>query len=167
MNYGLTKMQRGDFAGALADYTRAAIYAPNYFFLEINTRIDLAAVGRSQEAEPHFRRAIELQPNEAQTYYFDAIWPPQQGRIAEAIQNAKTAVSLNPAYIDASHLRMNLYAQQGQRAALQEAAQNTLKLVPGDPGTLAALNRSSNMAAQLAAAAVLLFPADRLHFGNA
>ena len=64
-------------------------------------------------------------------------------------------MSLNPAYIDAGHLLMKLYAQQqGQWAALQEVAQNTLKLVSGDPATLAALNRSSNMAAQLAAAAV-------------
>ncbi len=153
MNYGLTKMEHGDYAGALADYTRAAIYAPNYFFLEINTGIDLAALGRSREAEPHYRRAIELQPNEAQTWYFYAVFLSQQGRTAEAVQNAKTAVALNPAYIDASHLLMNLYAQQGQWAALREVAQNTLKLVPADPGTLAALNRSNNVAAQMAAAA--------------
>jgi tetratricopeptide (TPR) repeat protein len=153
MNYGLTKMQRGDFAGALADYTRAAIYAPNYFFLEINTGIDLAALGRSQEAEPHFRRAIQLQPNEAQTYYFYAIWLSQQGRTAEAIQNAKTAMAVNPDYIDAQHLLMNIYAQQGQWAALREVAQNTLKLAPGDPATLSYLNRSSNAVSPMAAAA--------------
>ncbi len=92
MNYGLTKMEHGDYAGALADYTRAAVYAPNYFFLEINTGIVLAALGRNQEAEPHYRRAIELQPNEAQTYHFYAVWLFRQGRTAEAIQNAKTAI---------------------------------------------------------------------------
>jgi tetratricopeptide (TPR) repeat protein len=153
MNYGLTKMEHGDYTGALEDYTRAATYAPNYFFLEINTGIDLAALGRAQQAEPHFRRAIELQPNEAQTWYFYAGFLSQQGRVAEAVQNAKTAVTLNPAYIDASHLLMNLYAQQGQWAALREVAQNTLKLVPGDPATLSALNRSNNAGSELAALA--------------
>jgi tetratricopeptide (TPR) repeat protein len=153
MNYGLTKMEHGDYAGALADYKRAEIYAPNYFFLEINMAIDLGAMGRGPEAEPHFRRAIELQPNEAQTWYFYGVWLFQQGRTAEAIQNAKTAVNLNPAYIEASHLLMNAYSQTGQWAAMREVAQNTLKLLPGDPVALANLNRSNNAGPQLSAAA--------------
>jgi tetratricopeptide (TPR) repeat protein len=153
MNYGLTKMEHGDYTGALADYTRAAVYAPNYFFLEINTGIVLAALGRNQEAEPHYRRAIELQPNEAQTYHFYAVWLSRQGRTAEAIQNAKTAMTVNPDYIDARTLLMSIYGQQGQWAALQALGQDTLKLAPGDPATLALMSRGANAAAEVEAAA--------------
>jgi protein O-mannosyl-transferase len=156
MNYGLTRMQRGDFVGALDDYTRAAVYAPNYFFLEINTAIDLAALGRNPEAEPHFRRAIQLQPNEAQTYYFYAVWLHQHGRAAEATQNAKMAMALNPAYIEAPHLLMDIYLQQGQWAALREVAQATLKLAPGDPATMSYLSRIGNAASEVDAAAALV-----------
>jgi tetratricopeptide (TPR) repeat protein len=153
MNYGLTKMGHGDFAGALADYTRAAVYAPNYYFLEINTAIDLGALGRNQESEPHFRRAIELQPNEAQTYYFYAVWLSAQGRTPEAIQNAKSAMAVNPDYIDARHLLMSIYTQQGNAVALRELAQATLKLAPNDAASLSYLSRSSNLVAQTAVTA--------------
>jgi Flp pilus assembly protein TadD len=124
MLYGMAKFQRGDFTGALADYTRAAIYTPNYFFLEINTGRVLGALGRNQEAELHFRRAIELQPAEAQTYYFYAVWLSQQGRTPEAIQKAKTAMAVNPAYIESQSLLMSIYSQQGQWAAAAALAES-------------------------------------------
>jgi protein O-mannosyl-transferase len=155
MIFGMMKLDRGDLNGALADCTRAAIYTPNYFFLEINTGIVLAAMGRNQEAEPHFRRAIVLQSKEAQTYYFYARWLSQQGRTAEAIQNAKTAMALNPAYLGSEYLLMNIYAQQGQWVALRDVAQDTLKLSPGDPTAQSFLNRGSDPATQTAAAVAL------------
>jgi tetratricopeptide (TPR) repeat protein len=155
MNYGLTKMERGDFTGALADYQRGAIYAPNYFFLEINTGIVLGAMGRHQEAEPHFRRAIELQPMEAQTYYFYARWLNGQGRTPEAVQNAKAAIDRNPAFFDARYLLMEIYAQQGQWAALRDLAQDTLRLAQGDIRARSYLDRSNNVASQVTAAAAL------------
>ena len=129
MNYGLTKMGAGDYAGALADYTRAAVYTPNYFVLKINTAIDLAALGRNQEAEAHFRRAIALQPNDAQSYHYYGRWLSQQGRVAEAIQNEKSAVAVNPDFIDARYLLMNLYGQQGQWQALQGTGAKHSKVI--------------------------------------
>jgi tetratricopeptide (TPR) repeat protein len=155
MIYGMSRMAQGDLAGALAACTRAAIYTPNYFFLEINTANVLAAMGRNQEAEPHFRRAIALQSREAQTYYFYAVWLSAQARTSEAIQNAKTAIALNPAYLGSEYLLMNIYAQQGQWVALRALAQDTLKLAPGDPTALSFLNRSSDPATQAAAALAL------------
>jgi tetratricopeptide (TPR) repeat protein len=155
MNYGLTKMERGDFAGALADYNHAETFVPNYFFLEINLGTDLGALGRNQEAEVHFRRAIALMPNEAQTYYFYARWLSVQGRFAEAIQNARTATAVNPAFIEARYLLMSIYQKQGQWTALQEEAQTALKFAPGDPGTLSYLSHSGDAPAQTAAAAAL------------
>jgi len=150
MNFGLTKMEHGDYNGALADFTHAATFTPNYYFLEINTGIVLGALNRSQEAETHFRRATELQPSDAQTYYYYARWLAQSARITEAIQNAKTAISVNPAFIDARYLLMQLYADQGQTAALHELAQDTLRLAPNDPTALANLSRDDNSGTRIA-----------------
>jgi hypothetical protein len=149
MVYGLTKYKRGDFNGALADCTRAAVYAPNSFFLEINTGIILGAMGRNQEAEPHFRRAIALRPTEVETYYYYARWLFQQGRIPEAIQTAQTAMAVNPSFIEARYLLMYIYAKQGQWPELRELAQDTLKLAPGDPTTLSYLNRNHSYQQQV------------------
>ena len=115
--------------------------------------IDLASMGRNQEAETHFRRAIQFQPNEAQTYYFYGRWLFDQGRLPEAAENAKKAIALNPVYMDPRHLLMSTYARQGQSAALKELAQDTLNMAPGDPGTLSIVNGPANSAAQLAALA--------------
>jgi tetratricopeptide (TPR) repeat protein len=133
MNYGLTKMGRGDFQGALSDFNRAQVYAPDYYYLEINLGIALSAMNRNAEAEPHFRRAIVLQPQDAQPYYFYGRWLKTQGRIPESIANEKLAVARNPAYFDARYLLMQTYLEQHQWEALKDLAQDTLKLAPADP----------------------------------
>jgi tetratricopeptide (TPR) repeat protein len=48
---------------------------------------------------------------------------------------------------------MQLYADQGQTAALHELAQDTLRLAPNDPTALANLSRGDNSGTQIALAA--------------
>jgi tetratricopeptide (TPR) repeat protein len=147
MNYGLTLLGKGDAPAALAYFQRAAVFTPNYYLLEINTGIAHGVLGHPAESEAHFRRAIQLQPGEAQPYFYYGRWLASQGRTNECIQAEKTAIQLNPALVEARHVLMQAYLEQAQAAALRELAKDTLQLAPNDPATLAYLARSENQAA--------------------
>jgi len=133
MNYGLTKMATGDAKAAIAYFDRANLFTPNYYVLEINLGIAHGLAGHAQESEAHFRRAIALEPNDAQPYFYYGRWLKWQGRFAESIKAERTALERNPAFIDARYLLMQVYLEQRQWAALRDLAQDTLKLLPSDP----------------------------------
>lgn len=138
MNYGLTLMGHGDYAGALDYYQRALVYTPYYPELEINIGIANGAIGNSAEAERHFQRAIELGPNEDQPHTFYAQWLSQQGRFQEAIAQLQMALALNPTLPTHDQL-IQAYERMGDRDDARKAAQQTLASFPEDPVALAAL----------------------------
>jgi len=113
MNYGLTKMGKGDFVGAKADFEHAATLVPNYWVLEINRGIDDAALGDQLSAEAHFKRALALNAD-ANAHFFYARWLAQHGRTQEAIEHLRAAVSKSPGFADARDLLDRLSRQQPQ-----------------------------------------------------
>src|SRR3984885_5004326 len=113
MNYGLTRMEKGDYPVALDYFQRALTYNPNYYVLEVNLGVVNGALHNDAEAERHFARANQLAPNDAIPHYFYASWLNGKGRVGEAVQNLNAAIGANPGYLDAQHLLMEIYAQQG------------------------------------------------------
>ncbi|MBZ5631285.1 MAG: tetratricopeptide repeat protein [Acidobacteriia bacterium] len=152
MNYGLTKMSKGDAKAAIAYFDRATRFTPNYYVLEINLGIAHGLPGHTQESEAHFRRAISLAPNDAQPYFYYGRWLKLQGRFGECIQAERSALERNPAFIDARYLLMQSYLEQRQWAALRELAQDTLQLSPSDPEARRYLTRSESGQNELAIA---------------
>jgi tetratricopeptide (TPR) repeat protein len=148
MNYGLALMGRGATVEALGYFERAARYTPNYFVLEINTAIAHGVLGHNPEAEAHFKRAVQLAPNEAQPVYFYGRWLRQKRRAVEAEAMLERAVRLNPAYFDPRYELMATYADAGLAAQARTLATDTLKIAPGDPIAL----RYQNFAATAAPA---------------
>jgi len=144
MNYGLTQMEKGDTQRALDYFVRAAAFTPNYPNLEINTGIAEAVLNRPQDAEAHFRRAIALDPDDAQTHFYYGRWLKSQGRVVECIQEEKLAITKNPAWVDPRYLLMQAYLEQGHWSALKELAGETLVLAPGDPAAQRYLAASEN-----------------------
>jgi len=144
MNYGLTQMEKGDTQRALDYFARAAAFTPNYPTLEINTGIAEGVLNRPQDAEAHFRRAIALAPDDAQTHFYYGRWLKLQGRVVECIQEEKLAIAKNPAWVDPRYLLMQTYLEQSQWFALKELAQETLVLAPGDPTAQRYLAASEN-----------------------
>jgi len=155
MNYGLTLMEKGDARGALDYFQRAAAFTPNYYVLEINTGIAQGLLNHPEESEAHFRRAIALQPNDAQPYYYYGRWLRGQGRMAEAVQILRTALDRNPDFMDTRYLLMQCYLEQAQWPELRTLAQGTLKLAPGDAVAQNYLARSLNPPDPVSAAALL------------
>jgi tetratricopeptide (TPR) repeat protein len=142
MNYGITLLAKGDAQTALDYFRRAATFTPNYHLLDINTAIAYGVLNRPAESESHFLRAIQLQPQDAQPYFYYGRWLASRGRTDESVRAAKTAIELNPAFIEARYLLMQAYLDQAQSEALSELAYSTLQLVPNDPATLAYLARN-------------------------
>jgi len=132
MNYGLTFMEHGDVSGALDYFQRAAVFTPNYYILEINLGIALDLLNHPEESELHFRRAVSLQPNEAQPYYYYGRWLRKRGRAVEAVQMLQLAVGKNPAFMPARYLLMQCYQEQLRWPELKALAQDTLGVAPGD-----------------------------------
>lgn len=132
MNYGLTQMAKGHTLRALAVFEQAATYSKDYPILEINLGIVNGALGRDMEAGAHFRRAIELSPNLAECYFYYARWLKEKGRVDESAANLKTAIQVNPEFIDARYLLLTLYSERHQETELRALADDTLRLAPGD-----------------------------------
>jgi protein O-mannosyl-transferase len=96
MNYGLTRMERGDYAVAIAYFERALAYVPNYFLAHTNLAIAYGAVARSEDAEREFREGIRLAPNDSRAHYFYGRWLRSIGRAKEAVAELRLATTLNP-----------------------------------------------------------------------
>jgi tetratricopeptide (TPR) repeat protein len=109
-------------------------------------------LNRSQQAEAHFHRALVLAPNEGWPYFYCGRWLETQGRILEAIQNEKSAIEKNPAWMDPRSLLMQIYFDEGQGPALKQLAQDTLNLLPDDPEARNYLARSENLKDPITAA---------------
>src|SRR5262249_38320965 len=62
MNYGVSVLTRGDYAGALPYLQRAQELMPDYYSAELNLGVAYGGLGRDAEAERQFERAIRLAP---------------------------------------------------------------------------------------------------------
>ena len=153
MNFGLTRMNAGDFPGALALFSRALEYTPNYATLEINLGIvtgllaDSGQPDRAAEAEAHFERALALTPQDDLPHAYFGRWLLTHGRLAEATAQLQTAVTLDGQRALQRDLLLAAYARAGNRDAERSLAEATLAVIPGDPAALAALHGTLSVVA--------------------
>jgi tetratricopeptide (TPR) repeat protein len=152
MNYGLTLLAKGETQSALDFFQRALRYTPNYYVLEINLGIAYGLLNQESASENHFRRAIALEPSDAQPYFYFGRWLKARARIRECIQAEKIAIARNPAYLEPRHFLLQVYLEQGEWAALRDLAQDTLRLLPQDPLAHDYLARAVSASDEVAAA---------------
>jgi tetratricopeptide (TPR) repeat protein len=132
MNYGLTQMAKGAYPVALDYFQRALIYTPNYQALEINLGVVYGAMNQAEEAEQHFRRAIQLAPADDETHFFYGRWLYQNGRTADALSQLETAVRLNPSRVSSLDLLASALATAGETQKARDTAMKALSLAPAD-----------------------------------
>ncbi|HYM25982.1 MAG TPA: tetratricopeptide repeat protein [Vicinamibacterales bacterium] len=104
MNYGLTRMEKGDYASAIAYFERALPFTPNYSLLHINLGVAYGGAGRPADADREFRAAIAIAPADWRSHYFYGRWLRGVGRLPDAIAQLQVAVAQNAADVDSQTL---------------------------------------------------------------
>lgn len=147
MNYGVSLMGKGDFAGAERQFNEALRITPDYPFLHVNLAILLGRTGRTVEAEVTFQRAIALSPRLPEAYYWYASFLKGEKRYEEAAACARKVLRLTSAHLPARKLLMAVYREEGRYRELAVLAEETRRLAPGDPevaGYLAAAKQAGD-----------------------
>jgi Tfp pilus assembly protein PilF len=104
MNYGLTRMEKGDFATAIGYFERALAFTPAYSLLHINLGVAYGGAGRPVDAQREFQAAISLAPDDYRSHFFYGRWLRAVGRHSDAIVQLQLAASENPADLDSQNL---------------------------------------------------------------
>ena len=144
MNYGLSKMAKGDYPEAEKYFTKALTMMPNYSYLNINMGVLKSATGDKTSAEKYFKHAIEIGGNYPETWYFYGKYLYEQLRLSEAIPNLTKAIELSGAHIGSRSLLMKVYSETGDLEKLKELAENTLLVIPSNPEAIMYLEASKN-----------------------
>jgi tetratricopeptide (TPR) repeat protein len=95
----LDKVGRTD--EAIREYEAAIARDPDLYVTRVLLAKDLAARGRIPEAEEHLRRALELNPVEAEPHRLMAVMLTVEGRVEDAIREYREILRRNPDDLDA------------------------------------------------------------------
>ncbi|MEA1874443.1 MAG: tetratricopeptide repeat protein [Bacteroidota bacterium] len=131
MNYGLVKMEQGNYKEALEYFNKALLLEPDYFYLHINLGILKNAMGKPDEAEAHFKRTLKYLSQASPSYYY-ARFLKSQGRIDEAINHCKRSINISYSHMQARHLLMDLYFHKQEKEHLIKLINETLEINSGD-----------------------------------
>ncbi len=148
MNYGLTQMEKGNYAVASDYFEKALIYTPYYHSLFVNLGILKNAMGNPTEADAYFKKAILYGPAYVECYTFYGRFLFQNNRYDEAITISEKALNIDPYSTMALNNLMSIYLQTANWNKLTETAQRYLSIIPDDKNALAYLEsgkRKQNM----------------------
>ena len=102
----------------------------------------LVEQGQSDQALPHFRRAVEIQPGYARAQYNLGAALREKGQVDEAIVHLQRAVDIQPDYVDAHNGLARALAQKGELAGAMEHLEASLVI---DPAQAEAHNNLANV----------------------
>ncbi len=144
MNYGLSRMGKGDYAEAEKCFTKALAMWPYYYSLHINMGVLKNATGDKVGAENYFKSATQYGGNTPDTWFFYGNFLCGQLRYAEAIPMLVKCIELSPASIGARSILMKAYNDTGDWDKLHEVALSTLQIIPNNPEAMQYLEASKN-----------------------
>jgi tetratricopeptide (TPR) repeat protein len=130
MNYGLAKMGKADYAGALDCFERALKLLPQYSYLYINMGILKSTMGKQEEAEANFKQALFLNANNPEGYFYYGNWLKSQGRYKEALEQAKSGLNASPDHIGNKNLFTDLIVILANEGDLVKTAEQNAKNNP-------------------------------------
>jgi len=134
MTYGITLVNKGDFAGALDYLHRAQQFTPRYSVLFINLAIAENATKQSAAAEQHFKDALQLAPLAPDSYIYYARYLLQHSRVDEARALLHSALELSPTDLTARKLLEQAdLASPTQDHGVVHLGRNQDKKMDGDP----------------------------------
>ena len=116
-------------------------------------------------AETEYKRALELQPNNASAHSWYALWLSCQGRTDEAVEWARSARALDPVSVSGASVAWILFQAHRFDEAIREAS-DALAVRPNDTGALSTLGFALLGKGQAAEAIPVLEKADALSKGG-
>jgi tetratricopeptide (TPR) repeat protein len=102
---GVNREDRGDWAGALADYTKAIELNPNYAFAYNNRGVVKKTNGDLTGALADENKAIELDPNIVEAWYNRGFVKRVKGDLEGALADETRAIELKPDFAQAWYNR--------------------------------------------------------------
>lgn len=153
MNYGLSKMSKGEYGIAEKYFTEALVGLPHYATLYINIGVLKEAMGDKTGAETYFKNALAYNSTSADSYYFYSRFLVNQFRYAEAVPLLLKAIEISPAYLASRELLMKIYDVQQEYNKLAQLAESTLQLAPDNAEAIkfkeAALKKQNSLEIEL------------------
>jgi len=126
---GQTARQRDLLAQAVRHHS-AALEIHEFSASHTNLALALEKLGRTRQAERHYRRAIEMDPAKAQGYYRMGSFLQKLRRRGEAIAYYRLALEREPDYIDAHNSLGNVLYESGKIPEAVEQYRQVLRLDP-------------------------------------
>jgi tetratricopeptide (TPR) repeat protein len=131
LNYAVAELNKGEFEAGLVDLKRAKILAPQDGLVDLNLGVAGAKLHRP-DAEEHFRLAVQRLYADPRTHHFYARWLEDNGRRAEAIEQLRIGLKMNPDYLDSMYLLMEIFAKRQAWATVRGLSELVLKPFPAD-----------------------------------
>lgn len=125
-------MRSDDFQRAVAHFTLALKFKPDFADAHLNWACLLELVGKPAEAEAHYRAALQLAPDSAHVHSNLGVLLAKQGKPAEAIGHFQKVVSLEPQNANAHYNLGNALLSLGQYAQATSHYAEVLTLGPAD-----------------------------------
>ncbi|MEG4840434.1 TerD family protein [Microcoleus sp. B9-D4] len=140
-NQGSLKVQNGDVAGAIANFTQALALNPNIPQAYLGLGIATGQQGNKQQAIYNYDRALKFNPNLAEAYFGRGQAYYELGNKQKAIGDYEQAIRVNPnyglAYLERGAIRCMLGTKSPAVADFQQAGELFLKQGDGNNYKLA------------------------------
>jgi len=130
MNYGLTRMEKGDYDEAETYLKRASLYSQGYAVLYTNLGLIKEQKGDIVRANYYYRVGAQLGANAPDPLCFYARFLIKQLRYDEAEPLLLRAIKVSPLYVTPRVELMRVYSMKGEYGKLERLAQQTLGIAP-------------------------------------
>jgi tetratricopeptide (TPR) repeat protein len=142
-------MQKNQYQGAVAEWTKAVELAPSEAIAHNNLGISLVQTGRAKEAIPHYEKALELSPDYAEAHNNLGLALSRTGRPDEAVTHYQKALELNPEFASA-HINLGVVLARANR--IDEAIRHFERAIESKPDPAHAREAQLNLGLALATA---------------
>jgi len=132
-NRGITYHRLGQYAAALADYSRALALDPNFTLPYTNRGATYDKMKRYEDALANHNAAIQHDPNDSKAYNNRGITYDNLQQYATAIADYTCAIQLDPYYEEAHNNRGLAYSQLQQYDAALVDYNRAIRLNPTNP----------------------------------
>jgi tetratricopeptide (TPR) repeat protein len=126
----LSRQQSRMYSDAETLYRTIVTMNGNSCLAHNNLGVQLANMGRTDEALVHYQKALELDPNYAETHYNLNLLLAKMGRTDEALAHYQKALELNPNQAEAHDNLGLLFADMGQPDKALVHYQRALEINP-------------------------------------